>query len=334
MYKTTLFLKGKLLLIILIMPFLCFSQVGIGLTNPTAQLTVNEDAIFNESGGNHDFRVESTTQSNLFFIDASTNSIGVNTSTPASQFQIVNNGNIGANALFDTVNSGTDGLSLSGYNTNATNGYNAIEGVTNGTYSGIFGLHIAATGFSNGVFGASNSSDAYGVYGSIPTTGTWFGFGGFFEGGLGYVNGLYNVSDARTKTNITPIKNALEKISSIGGYQYKYDLNQFNSKRSNNNQYHYGFLAQNIKQFLPHAVALKKVKISNDNLSPESSATNTYTSKQINVVDYTAIVPVLVEALKEQQVMIKNQNSKIETLEEKLVVLENKINILTENSEN
>ena len=60
------------------------AQVGIGTTSPTAQLTVTEDAIFNESGDAHDFRIESDTSENMFFIDGTLNRIGINTNAPGN----------------------------------------------------------------------------------------------------------------------------------------------------------------------------------------------------------------------------------------------------------
>jgi len=63
-------------------------NVGIGNTSPTATLDVDGSAIFNESGTAVDFRVEGDTEQNLFFVDASTDRVGVGTSTPTSDFQV------------------------------------------------------------------------------------------------------------------------------------------------------------------------------------------------------------------------------------------------------
>lgn len=63
--------------------------VGIGLTNASAQFVVNEDAIFNESGGSNDFRVEGDTEQNLIFGDASADMVGIGTNTPAEELHVV-----------------------------------------------------------------------------------------------------------------------------------------------------------------------------------------------------------------------------------------------------
>lgn len=93
----------------LFIAFLLFSlsasaQVGIGTTAPTAQLTVMEDAIFNESGGNHDFRVEGNTNTNLFFIDGSADAIGFS-AVPTAPFSL----GVPVHTIFHPIEIGNDG---------------------------------------------------------------------------------------------------------------------------------------------------------------------------------------------------------------------------------
>jgi hypothetical protein len=49
-------------------------------------------SVFNEQGDNKDFRVESDSRSNMFFVDASTNRIGINTNAPTTDVDIVGQG--------------------------------------------------------------------------------------------------------------------------------------------------------------------------------------------------------------------------------------------------
>ncbi len=63
-------------------------NVGIASTTPGAQLDCNGSAIFNESGADKDFRIESQTNANQFFIDASAGNIGIGTATPAYTMDI------------------------------------------------------------------------------------------------------------------------------------------------------------------------------------------------------------------------------------------------------
>jgi hypothetical protein len=45
-------------------------------------------AVFNEDGGNSDFRVESDTRSAMFFVDASTDRVGINTDAPQQTLEV------------------------------------------------------------------------------------------------------------------------------------------------------------------------------------------------------------------------------------------------------
>lgn len=64
-------------------------DVGIGTSSPTAKLNVEGgNIIFNDNGDNYDFRVEGDSDTNLLFLDASTDMIGIGTSTPSTKLDI------------------------------------------------------------------------------------------------------------------------------------------------------------------------------------------------------------------------------------------------------
>ncbi len=313
-----------------------FAQVGIGTTSPTAQLTVTEDAIFNESGGNNDFRIESNALPNLFFLDASTNRIGINTNTPLYQMQIVNNGNIGATTLFESTNSGTNGVALSGYNVGTSNAYNAIEGVTN--YSGnafipagVMGLaeNASLTHSAIGVNGIANGRDGIGVRGSRQNTGGILGWGGVFYNDLGYTGFFGVASDEKTKTNIKGIDNALQLIEQLNPVTYNFNLKKY-PNMGLNTEMEYGFIAQEVRKVLPEIV---RTKYLDTNATVEVKAQQLYknNNEEFVVMDYTRIIPILTKAVKEQQETINNQNKKIQSLEENLKLIEIKINQLLKN---
>ncbi len=58
-------------------------DVGIGTANPGATLDVRGDAVFNEGGGDNDFRIEGQSKPNLLFVDASEDKIGIGTNSPS-----------------------------------------------------------------------------------------------------------------------------------------------------------------------------------------------------------------------------------------------------------
>lgn len=94
---------------------------------------------------------------------------------------------------------------------------------------------------------------------------------------------LYS-SDARLKTDIQPLAGALEKIEKIGGYSFKW-------KDGRDDNLHLGVLAQEVEKQFPEAV-----KTSSDGYK---------------AVDYPALVPVLFEAIKEQQKQINELKEKL-----------------------
>lgn len=334
-------IQFQILFFCLLSTFTISAQVGIGTSTPTAQLTVMEDGVFNESGGNHDFRIESNNKTNMFLVDGTNDHVLINTSTHVNGDIFTVRATTTQNGVnpwsINSYNDFTDGGAGFFHNTIGTNGFNAIEGITSysgnaSIVSGVFGLAIStnANQAAIGVRGHSNNSDGMGVRGTIPTTGTWLGFGGYFTGGLGYGNGIYNISDARTKKDITRIESALSKILQINGHEYKYDFEKHNSDAKNNDKIHYGFMAQNVKEFLPHAVAQKNVQFDDDFQTSRNGNKENTEIKKFDVVDYTAIIPVAVEAIKEQQEIMEAQNNKIAILENKMAILENKLNTLIE----
>ena len=64
-----------------------------GLTWATVSTFDPDDAaVFNESGGDNDFRVEGDSEQNLLFVDASTDRVGIGTASPASKLQVSGSG--------------------------------------------------------------------------------------------------------------------------------------------------------------------------------------------------------------------------------------------------
>jgi Chaperone of endosialidase len=60
--------------------------------------------VFNESGADKDFRIEGDTDANLFFTDASTDRVGIGTSSPTQKFHVESTTN--AQCLFKTTGAG------------------------------------------------------------------------------------------------------------------------------------------------------------------------------------------------------------------------------------
>lgn len=124
---------------------------------------------------------------------------------------------------------------------------------------------------------------------------------GFFSG-IVYCNGVALCSDARYKKDIKPISNALASIKKVNGVNYFMKNEEFKEKGFDN-KLQYGVIAQDLEKIFPEMV------LTDD--------------KGYKSVDYTRLIPVLIEALKEQQQLIETQGNKIEGLNQKVEVLLN-----------
>ena len=101
----------------------------------------------------------------------------------------------------------------------------------------------------------------------------------------------YASSDIRFKNNITPITNALDKINKIGGYTFEW--NEKSHKETGKKDI--GVIAQEVEEILPEIVDTRD---------------NGY-----KAVDYSKLTALLIQSVKEQQVIIDSLKSRIETLE-------------------
>ena len=145
-------------------------------------------------------------------------------------------------------------------------------------------VYLGATGN----VGIGNTNPSY----KLDVTGT-SRFTDDINGNLvGNVTGtLTSPSDLRLKENIKPIKNPIESLQKINGVTY----NMIDSKEKE-----LGVIAQDVQKVLPEIV----------NVIDEE--------KEYLGVDYTQLVPVLIEAVKEQQLQIEKQQQEIDELKTKI----------------
>ena len=133
-----------------------------------------------------------------------------------------------------------------------------------------WGMYVAADGDARIYLGGAN--------GAISATG----------------NIIAYASDARLKTNIKPIENALEKLNKIRGVEYDWVDNITSEYDFHPSAMHEtGVIAQEIQEVIPDAVT-------------EAPMNGNYTAKcgtdhKFLTVQKDKIVPLLIEAVKDQQ---------------------------------
>lgn len=109
---------------------------------------------------------------------------------------------------------------------------------------------------------------------------------------------LQSLSDERCKENITSITGALETVSQLRGVRFRWrgmDAADTDQAR------HIGMIAQEVEQVVPEVVGQRDGRLT---------------------MSYAGLVPVLVDAINEQQVTIKAQAELLATLEQRLSALE------------
>ena len=203
----------------------------------------------------------------------------------------------------------------------AVNGYTDQNGggvfgsITSGTstFGAVQGEHIGVSAVSPaaGVRGTTFSPIDIGVHGSIGAT-VYTGWGGLFQNDLGYTGFFGSASDLRIKKNIKTISNARQIINSLRGVSYEHKVDQYKGLGLKEGLT-YGFIAQEVETILPSVVKEKRIPYIYSRTSEEIKP-----AENLKTVGYTEIIPVLVEALKEQDQLILDLQKQILDLEEKI----------------
>lgn len=208
-------------------------------------------------------------------------SLGIGTSSPEEGLSLYS-----GNVKIDQSNANNGDLSTG-----------AIKFGQGGTGEGIASKRTSG-GNSAGIDFYTNSTARI----SIANAGN-VGIGNTAPGAKLDVNGavkcvsLTQTSDMRFKQNIATVSGALGKVMQLRGVGFDWRNGEFPSMGFSNGR-QIGFIAQEVEKVLPELV-------SKDGNGFES-------------VSYTSLVPVLVEAVKEQQATISEQKKRIDELEGKL----------------
>jgi hypothetical protein len=185
----------------------------------------------------------------------------------------------------------------------------------------------ATTATTAGTANALNTANAYTVKGLTSTAGVGItgnldvsvnaGIQGFlsansiesksFITAVGDITAFY--SDRRLKTNVATIPNALTKVMSLNGILYTPNAlaESFGFKAGENIV---GLFADEVEAVLPQAVKPAPFDTDADGISKSG--------ENYKTIQYEKVVPLLVEAIKEQQATIERQQAQIDMLISKL----------------
>jgi hypothetical protein len=225
----------------------------------------------------------------------------VNTAAPTepNQFEVrVATGTYWAINAYNATPNGGSGF----FHNTAVSGYNALEGVTNGTNSGVWGWHNNTIG------------NGYGVRGT--TANPALAWAGYFQGDVG-CTGLYYSSDERFKRDIATLDGgeALAKVMALAPRSYKYDVQRYPGMGFHPDRLSYGFIAQELKEVVPDLVMTKAIPDPTRSASARSEANNV---EGYHMVNYIELIPIMTKAIQEQQRLIEEQRARIADLEKRL----------------
>lgn len=263
----------------------------------------------------------------LLSMDHATGNVGINTETPASRLHVNGDARFGNQVLF--TQSGANSYMHMGYggatNANIYGGVTSsarldlsasdsgVEGASidlNGRATGNVGRigYIASTGVTNGTsahyFGTRNAAGTIVFLGEIYSNGSMTLQGAAGTCNLNTGTGATScTSDARLKRDVTPIGDALEKLKSIKGIFYRWnDKADTADHILDKETRRIGVLAQDVQKVFPEAV---------------QEGENGYL-----MVSLEALIPALIESVKELDAQNQSLRSKVDDLETRLAALE------------
>ena len=262
-------------------------------------------------GGNTSVSDLSLGTNSNYSIDFRTNNLVRGRISALGEFFIGTTSTSMAGDLMNGVSNATFPWAVNGYSSfNGSGVFGSILAGNTTTYGAVQGEHIGS-GTGAGVRGMTNNANAIGVNGSVAVLPV-NGWGGLFQNDLGYTGYFGSASDLKIKKNINTIADARSIINNLRGVSYEHRLEEFPGLGLKAGLT-YGFIAQEVETILPAIVKEKIIP----NMSLRSDGVDAG-SVSLKTVGYTEVIPILVEALKEQDKVIVDLLKRIEALEIKI----------------
>lgn len=307
-------------------------NVGMGTTSPTYELEVESSSpvigVTSTTSGAPEFRLENTLKSWSNYVDTAGNLVWLNRSDSNETMRITSGGNVGIGTTNPTKvitakrNGDTAHLSFESTGMDSKSNWSNYLIVT------------TTTGTSNPTGNSGSWDSVIGVYrpstnvdfaGTIRLTDRnkngrylWFNT----SGTLRTSNALSNVgspsggiavgeqtSDERLKDIAPSFDYGLEQVMQLKPIDYKF-------KDDENETRHLGFGAQSTRDIIPEVVYDTQECIDGYDADPEDEDKQIARSEDTKLaMKYVELVPVLTKAIQEQQQIIEDLKSRIETLE-------------------
>jgi hypothetical protein len=181
-----------------------------------------------------------------------------------------------------------------------------------------FGVMGSALDYTLGDnFGASFDADGsasvnVGILATAPIND--YDAAGQFNGDVVVTGTLYETSDKKLKTNIKKMENSMDILRKIEPVEYEYKKSYAEKGLNLPTEHQFGFIAQDLEKIIPNVVSKQKVRLNISDWEPGDEKEYA----EFLGVNYKSIIPILTQALKEQ-------DNRILELEQKIIALEKKI---------
>jgi len=278
-------------------------------TLTSVDLDPNSQFIFNEQGYDRDFRIESDNDQNTFFVDAGNDRIGIGTSTPLAKIQVENGIIMPAINLSGGIHFPPD--AFGGVGDDAYIGYYSVSGETTA-------LRIAnENDWDDKIAFRQAGGDRLTIYNSNVGIGT---ITPAYQLEIGTnsaakpTSSVWTVaSDRRLKENIHPYKGGLEELLKINTVWFTYTGKAGMPKETG-----VGVIAQELQEIAPYMINTWQ------NVEEDGSRT------EYLGVDNGAMTYMLINAVKEQQEVIKSQGEEMDELRQMILQLQKKVDAMDE----
>jgi len=252
--------------------------------------------------------IGATTIDEKLHIEVSSGDAAIKLEDASGDYIRIDQNSVGANdkIRFKSGSSLTERARITSTGDFLSNTTTAVSSFYNGA-SGL-GFGYSAGGYGAVVRTATNTPLYISTTGSGNTRFIEFYNGTTVRGGINWNGSTLSAvtgSDYRLKENIAPIQNALTRINTLNPVSYDMIDTGVSGE---------GFLAHEAQTVIPYAVIGTKDEVYEADNVPEEKEDQIGQPKY-QMMDYAKLTPLLVKAVQEQQTIIDDLKSRIETLE-------------------
>lgn len=154
-----------------------------------------------------------------------------------------------------------------------------------------------------GYFTATNAPTNYGIYASAANGIN--NYAAYFSGST-YCTGAYLPSDEKLKENVEDMDNSLTKVLKLNPKKYDYKIKEFAQMNLPKGK-RFGLIAQDVETVFPELIT-EITEPDTSEIPEPNKKLNTF-----KAVDYVSLIPILVQAIKEQQQEINDLRRIVET---------------------